>query len=258
MKRKAYSGQYGRKEAKRRRVTTHTRRGYQTVARTRGVYAQGEMKYFDSQRALSAIPASVDWQGTEFDPNQVPVVNMNTLFVPTQGAGINQRIGKAVKLHKIRIQGQIVTPNQTADPNTDSSCLVRLALVWDTQTNSTQAQGEQVFAPPVTANSYLAVDSFQNIDNFGRFRVLKDKKIVLQDPNIGVLVGPPAAVYAQGLVRKFKMVYKPKKPIEIRFNATNGGTVADIVDNSFHIYANCSNTNLGPQIVYQARCCFKE
>lgn len=257
MKRKAYAGQYGRKEAKRRRVTTApSRRGYQTVARTRGVYSKGEMKYFDSQLTNSPIVASSDWTGTEVDPNNIPVVGINTLFVPTQGAGINQRIGKAVKLHKIRIMGQIVTPNQTADPNSDSACLVRLALVMDTQTNSTQAQGEQVFTPSVTANPYLGVQAFQNIDNFGRFRVLKDKFIPIQDPNMAMIAGPQ--IHTQGLVRKFKMTYKPKRPIEIRFNATNGGTIADIVDNSFHLYANASNVQLGPQIVYQARCCFKE
>lgn len=247
------------KPAKKKRKTSGYRSGYSTVARTRGVYGAGEMKYFDAQLGLTPVQSTTDWTGTELDPTQVPVVGINTLFVPTQGAGINQRIGKAVKLHKIRVQGQILLPNQSGDPNSDSACLIRLALVWDKQTNSTQAQGEQVFTPSVLPSAYNAMDSFQNIDNFGRFKVLKNKIINISDPNLAVLDGGGVPqIYTMGKTHHFKWTIKFRKPIEVRFNATNGGTIADIVDNSFHIYANASNVQLGPQIVYNSRCCFKE
>lgn len=240
-----------------RRKTAHTRSGYTTVARTRGVYSKGEMKYFDSELTTTALPASTDWTGTEFDPNQVPVVNMNTLFAPTVGAGINQRIGKACKVLKIKINGFLIVPAQTAQGGGDSSAVIRVALVQDMQTNSTQAQGEQIFTPPVTANASLAVNAYQNINNFGRFKVIKDKMFPFQNPN---MVGDPAVpnVIQAAMVKRFKWTIKFRKPVQVRFNATNGGTVADIVDNSWHIIANCSSIQLTPSIVYYCRVCFKE
>lgn len=258
-KRKRAPADIGRGYTKRRRTAgayTGTRRaGYSTVARTRGVYAKGETKYFDSLLTITAINASTNWTGTEYDPNVVPVANMNTLFAPTQGAGINQRIGKACKVHKIRIQGEIQCPAQTNQVAADATSVIRLSLVQDNQTNSTQCQGEQVFTPPTTATATLATEAFQNIDNFGRFKVLKDKFYAFQNPNMSF---DGTNIEQAGLVRRFKWVVKFKKPIEVRFNATNGGTIADIVDHSWHIMANNTSTDLTPFLVYQCRVCYKE
>lgn len=247
-------------QAKKRRKTggayTGTRRaGYSTVARTRGVYAKGETKYFDSLKTITAIAASTNWTGTEYDPDVVPVANCNTLFAPTQGAGINQRIGKSVKVYKIRIHGEIQCPAQTNQTVKDAASVVRIALVQDMQTNSTQAQGEQVFTPPTTATATLAVESFQNIDNFGRFKVLKDKHFILENPSAAF---DGTNIEQAGLIKRFKWTVKFRKPVEVRFNSTNGGTVADIVDNSWHIMANNNSTDLAPYIVYQCRVCFRE
>lgn len=240
-----------------RRKTAHTRSGYSTVARTRGVYSKGEMKYFDSELTTTNLVAASDWAGTELDPNQVPVVGINTLFAPTVGAGINQRIGKACKVLKIKINGMVIIPSQAAQANADSSSIVRIALVQDMQTNATQAQGEQIFTPAVTANTGLAISSFQNINNFGRFKVIKDKAFIFTNVN---MAGSPTAadVISSGLVKRFKWTIKFRKPVQVRFNATNGGTIADIVDNSWHIIANCSSNQLTPSVLYYCRVCYKE
>lgn len=86
------------------------RSGYATVARTRGVYSKGEMKYFDTERSVTAIPASTDWTATEFPPN---VGTPTTLVVPTVGSAINQRIGREIKVYKIKIRGNITMDPQT-------------------------------------------------------------------------------------------------------------------------------------------------
>jgi len=231
-----------------------SRSGYSTVARTRGAYSKGEMKYFDSLRTVSTITPSNNWTGTEYDPNVVPVANMNTLFAPTQGAGIDQRIGKAAKIHKIKIHGTLTGPAQADQVAPDDAAIVRIALVQDMQTNSTQAQGEQIFTPPATATFPLALDSFQNIDNFGRFKVLKDKYFVM-NPTSPAWDG--TNLEQAGSCRKFKWTINFKEPVEVRFNATNGGTVADVVDNSFHIIANASNATMGIVLSYVCRVCFK-
>lgn len=244
-KRKASSQKTPKKPVKKAR-----RAGYTTVPRTRGVYAKGEMKYFDTEKDQTAIAASTNWTGTEYDP-----ATFNCLFVPVQGAAINQRIGRAVKVLKLKMRGFIVCSPQVNAIAGDAATIVRLILYQDCQTNSTQAQGEDVMQSPTTANAPLASNTFQNINNFGRFRVLKDKVFSFMNPNMGY---DGTNLEQAGLIKpfKFNVVFNP--PIEVRFNATNGGSVADIIDNSFHVIANISSADLTPYISYQCRVCFKE
>ena len=112
---------------------------------------------------------------------------------------------------------------------------VRLLLAQDMQTNATQMSSSDLMDG---SSANAAVTAFQNINNFGRFRVLKDKFLVLQDPNFLRDAASSAISDTNGLIRPFKFSINFKKPVRVRFNATNGGTVADIVDNSFHLVAN--------------------
>lgn len=210
----------------------------------------GEMKYFDTALTGSALPASADWTGTEYDP-----ATFLTLCVPQVGAAINQRIGKAINVHKIKIHGSLIIPTQNGGNPAQDAIEVRLLLVQDMQTNAAQMQGEQVMTPTATAQA--AINVFQNIDNFGRFRVLKDKMLVIQDPNIDIN-SATATAYVNGKVLKFKFTQIFSKPVQVRFNGTNGGTIADIIDNSFHIIANCSSIDGAPTISYVSRVCYKE
>lgn len=225
------------------------RRGYTTVARTRGVYAAGEMKYFDTEKGLTSVASQANWTGTEQDPT-----TFNTLFVPVKGSGINERIGRKVNVMKIRIKGTVVVAPQADQTSGDGRSVIRLALVEDTQTNGTQMQGEDVMDGN-TSTTATAVNAFQSLDNLGRFRVLKDKTIVMQNPNFGY---DGTNLEQQGLARTFKMNIILKKPITVSFNEVNGGTIADIVDNSWHMIANCDNASLVPQLTYVARVYYKE
>lgn len=225
------------------------RSGYSTVARTRGVYGQGEMKYFETEKAVTAVSASADWTGTEYDPTG------DGLFFPQVGSAINQRIGKACKVHAIKIRGFLRIPRVDAPAQSMDACVFRLLLVQDFQTNGTQAQGEQVMTDPTENTASAACLQWQNINNFGRFKVLKDKTVVLQNPNQANTTGTEDT---QGLIRPFKIIYKFKAPVEVRFNATNGGTIADVVDNSWHVMCNVSNSTYAPTINYMCRICFKE
>ncbi len=232
-----------------------SRKGYSTVARTRGVYAIGETKYFDFELAAQALVASAGWTSTEIDPDAVPVVDMDTLFVPKVGSAINQRIGRSVKVKKIKIRGHISVPAQANQTGADATAQVRLVLVMDTQTNAAQAQGEQVFAAPTTVDSGNAVNSFQSLANLGRFNVLHDEKITVGDPNLS---WDGTNMEQQGLKHPFYISHEFKKPLVCHFNAVNGGTVADCVDNSFHLLANCDEIGIAPFIVYQGRITYCE
>jgi hypothetical protein len=230
--------------------------GYSTVARTRGPLATGEMKYFDCARTSSAINGGNTWAGTEIDPTLIPVAGLDTLFAPTVGAGINQRIGKSANVHKIKIRGHCFSTPEVNQDVGSQPAYIRIILYQDLQTNGTQAGGEDVMQT-VAANALANTEAFQNIDNFGRFRVLKDKSIVLQDPNMN---STSATEHLNnGLIRMFKFNINFKRPVKVRFNATNGGTIADIVDNSWHMLAITSSASgLVPGVSYNCRVCFKE
>lgn len=213
------------------------------------------MKYYDTELTSTTIPASTDWTATEFNPTNPNATS--TLAAPAVGSAINQRIGRNVKLHKILIRGQVNTGAQADQTAADAACRVRLLLVHDTQTNGTQAQGEEIMQAPATAAAALATSSFQSLATLGRFRVLKDKMIIIDNPNI---TWDGTNLEQQGQVRNFKFSYQPRVPIKISFNATNtsGGAIADVVDNSFCMYAICSNAALAPALTYKARAYYKE
>lgn len=231
-------------------IEPSSRQGYYTVARTRGVYAKGEMKYYDSGKASSLITPSADWTGTEYDP-----ATRDTLCCPKQGPAINQRIGREINIHKIKVRGSILCQyryNQVFD-SVFSAPIVRLVLYVDNQTNSAQSQGEQVFSGNGISPSVFA---YQNIDNFGRFKVLKDKLLCppvnsANYPASDKLDTPPSRI-------PFKWNINLKTPIKVRFNNTDGETVADIVDNSLHIIANCAGTTPPVYIQYTSRVCYKD
>ncbi len=232
------------------RTLARARPGYRTVARTRGWAAEpNEIKYFDTTKAATALVASVDWTGTEFDP-----ATFNTLCVPKKGTNINERIGRKISVMKIKIRGMIVCAAQANQTATDAATVIRLALVQDMQTNATQMQGEQVFKAPSTAAAPNAVVTWRSLDTFGRFNILKEKFFTIQNPNLS---WDGTNMEQNGIVRTFKLSHNFKKPVDVNFNAADGDTVADIVDNSFHVICNASAITLTPLILYEARVSYK-
>lgn len=273
MPKRSYSAYQSTNRAARRAPTSKYRKratyapmgrvGYTSVARTRGAPVRGEMKYFDTENQGTAIAAtSTTWvAGTIVDPTttinlgSAAVATPLCLFAPIVGAALNQGIGRAVKMMKCKVRGAVVIPRQAAQAAADNGIEVRMLLVLDKQTNSAQMTGAQLMRD--AGNAYTTLNSYQNPDNFGRFQVLKDKRIAISNPNLS---GSPttADMVQQGIIRPFKFSYRFKKPLEVRFNATNGGTVADIVDHSLHFLIAVPDVTLGPLVYYYTRVGFKE
>jgi len=239
-----------------------TRKGYQSVARPRGAAVVGEMKYFDAVSEVAIVATTTTWPaGTMSDPTttinlgSAAVANPLCLMAPTVGSGLNQRVGREVKVMKIKIHGQINIPAQSFQSGGDTSAVIRLLLVQDTQTNSAQMTGAQLFNDASSALTTL--QSFQNPNNFGRFKVLRDKMMTFS--NINVAGSPTTGDLVQsGMAQKFKLNYVFPGGVSVRFNNTNGGTVADIIDNSFHIVCAAQNITMNPQLYYYSRVCYKE
>jgi len=245
-----------------KRNAPQQRSGYGSVARARGAAVTGEMKYFDCESTLVAIPVvTTTWVATTMqDPEttinlgDAAVATPLCLCAPKVSAALNGRIGRSILVHKIKVRGHITTAAQAAQAGADPASYIRLMLVQDMQTNAAQMTGAQLLNDGSAADA--TINAFQNPNNFGRFRVLKDKTIVMGDPSGFNDAAGTGAV--NGLVRPFKMSINFKNPVKVQFNATNGGTVADIVDNSFHIVAGANTISMAPTLSYYSRVSYKE
>jgi len=245
-----------------RQFSQAQRIGYGSTARTRGAAVQGETKYFDCSltgQGISAVTGS--WvAGTLLDPTTT--VNLGSaavatplcLFAPTVGAGLNQRIGRMVKMMKVRVSGTITVQAQTAQAAPPPASKVRLLLVLDKQTNAAPMTSAQLLNDSADASS--TISSYQNPNNFGRFQVLKEKYFNVLTPSVAGTVAGNLIISA-GNTFHWKMSYT-FNGLNVHFNATNGGTVADIIDNSLHIIVGASNITLNPGIAYYSRVSYKE
>jgi len=258
-------GRAGSYYARRTRISRvpMQRLGYGSVARARGAPVTGEMKYFDTELFASAISVvTTTWvAGTNMDPastinlGAAAVATPLCLFAPTVGAALNQRIGRKVKMMKVKVRGHINVPVQAAQAAADTSTFVRLALVMDKQTNAAQMTGAQLYND--SSNAFATINSYQNPNNFGRFKILKERSMPIRNLN---LVGSPTAadVVQDGTCVPFKLSYRFKAPVTVNFNATNGGTVADIIDNSLHIICGAYSIAYAPSLSYYTRVSYKE
>lgn len=204
-----------------------------------------ERKYFDAIRAgIGIVASTTDWTGTEYDPGA-----LGSIFAPVLGDDIFNRQSRKVQVLAIKISGQVGVPPQHAESTgSDIACIIRIHLVQDCQTNGAQLLGQNVFGANVNGEP---IDMFQNPGFFGRFKVLKSKKFVMQNPAIASQTAD--RLEQNGLVHIWKMNVKFINPVIVHYNTTNGGTVADIVDNSWHVLALCSNADLNPAIAYRVR-----
>jgi len=222
----------------------------------------GEMKYMDSELQNTALTAvTTTWPaGTNVDPGTtislgaIAVANPQCLCAPTVGSALNQRIGRQIQVLKIKVRGTLTVPVSTPANGGEGASKCRIILVQDKQTNAGLMTGAQLMRDAGGAST--TINSFQNPDNFGRFRVLKDVSYNLQDPN--AYTGADAAPAMNAKKYNFKFNVNFKKPVVVHFNATNGGTGADIVDHSFHMFAAVDGTALAPTIGYYCRVAYKE
>lgn len=221
----------------------------QFVPRTMGPFAVSESKYFDTEVSATAIAESTNWTGTE--------LSSGNIAIPQEGSDIDNRIGRKIAVYKVTIRGVIVTTPVDDIATSAIPCpATRLILFVDQQTNGAAAQGEDLMTAPTNATAAMAFSSLQNIANLGRFRVLRD---------ITLRGGMPANIQDSGTTVSatvndvpFKITYRFKKPLVVRFNSTNGGTIGDVVDNSIHLIGQKSGTGFVSNISYRTRCYYKD
>lgn len=244
-------------------VQPYQRPGYGSVSRARGAAVTGEMKYFDCDlHGSNLVATTTTWpNGTVQDPGttinlgDAAVATPLCLFAPKVSAALNGRIGRKCRVLKIKVMGTLLIAPQAGVATADAGMTVRLLLVQDCQSNATQMTAAQLLND-ATANG-STIHAMQNPNNFGRFIVHKDKKYTFADFTQAGEVAAANLVQGSKAVN-FKMTKSFKIPIQINFNATNGGTVADIIDHSFHVVAAQGGTAVQATISYYSRVCYKE
>ncbi len=215
------------------------RRGlYAAVAKQNirtGGFASIENKFIDVE--LDATAFATTWSTME------PATE-DALSAVAQGDGESNRDGRIYHINGIFIQGHFAMPASESNnaPVSDQEC--RIALVLDTQTNAAQLTATDVMDGGQTKDYH----AFRNLQFTKRFRVLKDKKVVLnvENTNEGAI-----NLFANKLVVKnFKINHTFKPPLRVICKGTTA-VIASITDNSLHLIGVGSSTT--SQLNYQCR-----
>ncbi len=203
-----------------------------------------ERKFYDTSLVGGALTAPSDSTGGEHD--QSATICMNSI---TQGDGESQRDGRVASIQGAYVKGTLKSVAQHATAVADDATKIYVALVLDTQTNGAQLNSEDVFKNQA-ANANLAASPMRNMQFTQRFRVLDTFECVMGDSNMANDTGATGGLQQSGQIVPFTL------SSNLQFRSQFSGTtesVANITDNSLHVIAYCSNTELVPTLNYNAR-----
>lgn len=168
---------------------------------------------------------------------------------PVLGSDFNARIGRKIMNKSIYIRGFVGSEAGISAAGTVqnvSSMELRMILFVDLQPNG---------AVPVVTDllNTASPASHLNLNNRDRFRILKDK-VYVTDPYILSTTATQSVASAANQVKQVK-VFKGIRQ-ETTFNATNGGTIADINSGALYMFwigNNAAGTNTDGNAVVGTR-----
>lgn len=204
-----------------------------------------ERKFEDKER--TAVATVAVWAGGELDP-----ATEDCLSGVAQGDGEQERDGRRYVIQSVHIRGRLILPSLKAQTSPAGDVFVRLALVWDKQTNGAKLNAEDVFKAPATGTQ--STMAMRNLQYTGRFKVLKDKRIKL-DVSKAIVSDGTANSFSWGQIEvPFEWNVHFKRPIAVLCSA-GGSTVASVTDNSLHLVGCSDNTTC--TIEYESRIRFE-
>lgn len=221
----------------------------QFVPRTMGPFSASESKYFDAETDDFTIPGNTAWAATND-------IMKGTICLPQEGSDIDNRIGRKIAVYKIAIRGIIKQNPATDQADILANPAIRIIFWMDQQTNATATNSAQLMAAPTAAEADNVFCTFQNTANFGRFRVFRD--IVLSARDVTSAPDGNNTSSQNAVNIPFKFVVRFRKPIIVRFNGTNGGTIGDVVDNSFYLSAQKSAASFTHLVTTISRVYYKD
>lgn len=211
-------------------------------------------KRYRVQKAAGLVPASTK----ELKAYDIAVgtINVSTtgsftvLHLPQAGADINQRVGRKTLIKKFYIRGRCQTEasSQSAATTINTVALQARCIVFvDKQPNG---------AAPAVADLLVSADpaSMLNINNRDRFSVLKDETFEFDPYAANSTTGASQC----NQIKPIKIFRKFPRGmgIETVFNATNGGTIADINSGALYMFwlgSSAAGTNTDVNITLSTR-----
>lgn len=206
-------------------------------------------------KKVKKLQHDIELKNRPYDIGFTPISQLWTTLVLanglTQGVADGQRVGDRARFTSLRITGEIERDADNAVPNT-----IRMIVFWDSQPNGATppliSTSESLFnIPSIAPNN---INATYNLDNQKRYKVLLDKRWVLNSANFD----PVTATDWQ--TRKLFNFYI-KLSRETVYTANTGG-IADITKNSLYI-AFCtdqsgSGLNAAPQVRYAFNIYYKD
>lgn len=219
---------------------TGTYKGPASVSRYTRTLANPETKYFDLGFNTAVTAVGTSWADTELlsdnyvSANGTAAAVASACMIPTEnGSGYGQVNGNKYKLKQIRAKGVLALAASPDLADTPSPRFVRMLLVHDSQPNGAQAQGEDVMQDlgefGENGNSFMRL-----ADNIGRFRVVKDKTMIMNVSAVGTDGANTNSAGFNGV--KWKLNYKPKFPIDVSIRSgTSTHNVSGTINCNFFI-----------------------
>ena len=220
-----------------RRLRRRARRAFRSANWQWGGFLGVEKKFYDCALSNALVTQNANFTTCMLNPVAIPIANVNCLCAPTQGTGVNQRVGSKYNIVSIQIGGQMTLTAQQNQAAAPPSSTVFWALVMDKQTNGAQMTSELCYQNPSANLAVSSLMPLRNIQYSKRFKVLKTWNTVLLPNFSGDGVANQQDV--AGVSYPFEYFKEFKKPIKIETTG-NSGTVADIMNISFHMVA-CAN-----------------
>lgn len=202
---------------------------------------KAEPKFYDTFRTTFTLASSATFAGCEYDPSATSMIS-----TPSVGDSEQNRDGKKIVITQVEVKGWVYKYTEANQTTAEDGQWAWIALVLDTQTNGVQMNSEDCFKNIEGANAALAVP-FRNLLYGGRFRILKFKRFVFNNPN---LCWDGTNMEQNGMVRPFKFYKKLRLPVN--FNAGTTSDIANVIDNSLHIIG-CSSQASNITASYGAR-----
>lgn len=197
-----------------------------------------EKKFVDYGYAETAM--STSWA--------LAVPATTSLSTVAQGDGESNRDGRGYVIDSIQIKGYIKTGPTENLANPEVANMVRIALVWDKQTNGALPTAANIMNDG-TGESWTG---YRNLEYVKRFQVLKEKTF---KHNLSTLASNAATndYSSGGRITPFKMSYTFKRPLNVNTSGTTAD-IANIVDNSLHLIA---TSGVASALAYTSRLRFK-
>lgn len=216
-----------------RQRESHLKERPTKMIRVQGDYQRGR-ETLKSQKELKAFDVAGISETFVTPAAAINYVVFNTMV---NGAELYQRVGRKIYMKSLHLRGNIFNTATAAQDNG------RIIVFYDSQPNAAiLGIGDLI----KDSNAAAATTGFShlNLNNRERFKILRDFNITLPSVTLAMAVQTNVGQYDQDNNFTINMHIK-LKGLEAIFNATNGGTIADITSGALiavFVSNNQSNT----------------